>query len=34
KIGFTQAFVIGIAQGIAIIPGVSRSGFTIAAGLL
>lgn len=34
QIGFTQAFLIGVAQGIAIIPGVSRSGFTIAAGLL
>jgi undecaprenyl-diphosphatase len=29
-----QALVIGIAQGVAITPGVSRSGSTIAAGLL
>jgi len=29
-----DAFLIGIAQGIAIIPGVSRSGITILAGML
>lgn len=29
-----QAFVIGAAQGIALIPGISRSGATIATGLL
>ena len=29
-----QAFVVGIAQAIAVIPGVSRSGSTIATGLL
>lgn len=28
------AFIVGIAQGIAVLPGVSRSGMTIAAGLL
>jgi undecaprenyl-diphosphatase len=32
--GFSKAFLIGVAQGIALIPGVSRSGVTIAAGLL
>ena len=31
---FPAAFIIGIAQGIAIIPGVSRSGITIAAALI
>lgn len=30
---FSDALVIGIAQAIAIVPGVSRSGITIAAGL-
>jgi len=34
ELGFLQAFLIGAAQGIAIIPGISRSGFTIAVGLL
>ena len=29
-----DAFLIGTAQGIAIIPGISRSGSTIVAGLL
>lgn len=33
KTGFTDAMIIGIAQAIAIIPGVSRSGITISAGL-
>jgi undecaprenyl-diphosphatase len=32
-ISFKNAIVIGIAQGIAIAPGISRSGATIAAGL-
>lgn len=32
--GFSKALLIGIAQGIALIPGVSRSGVTITAGLL
>ncbi len=31
---YSDAFLIGIAQGIAIVPGVSRSGITIAIGLL
>ena len=30
KITFTSAFIIGIAQALAISPGVSRSGLTIA----
>lgn len=33
-IGFLDAFIIGIAQAIAVIPGISRSGSTIATGLL
>ena len=31
---FIDAFIIGIAQAIAVIPGISRSGSTIATGLL
>ncbi len=31
---FPAAFLIGVAQGVAIIPGVSRSGMTIAAALI
>jgi undecaprenyl-diphosphatase len=31
---FVAAFLIGVAQGLAIAPGVSRSGMTIAAGLV
>ncbi|MFQ6087111.1 MAG: undecaprenyl-diphosphate phosphatase [Candidatus Bathyarchaeia archaeon] len=34
EMSYSDAFLIGIAQGIAIIPGVSRSGVTIATGLL
>jgi len=34
NIGYLAALIIGIAQGIAIIPGISRSGATIAAALL
>ncbi|MBU1953932.1 undecaprenyl-diphosphate phosphatase [Patescibacteria group bacterium] len=34
KIGLVQAVVIGCVQAIAIIPGISRSGSTIGAGLL
>lgn len=35
KIGvFPAAFIIGVCQGIAIMPGVSRSGMTIAAALI
>lgn len=33
KIGFRDAIIIGIAQAIAILPGISRSGITIAAGI-
>jgi undecaprenyl-diphosphatase len=33
EISFTDALLIGIAQAFAIIPGVSRSGITIATGL-
>lgn len=34
RLGFLSAILIGIAQGIAIIPGISRSGSTIVCGLL
>ncbi len=34
EMSYLDAFLMGIAQGIAIIPGVSRSGVTIATGLL
>ncbi|MCQ2285569.1 MAG: undecaprenyl-diphosphate phosphatase, partial [Bacteroidales bacterium] len=34
EVGFGSAFVIGIAQAIAVLPGLSRSGSTIATGLL
>lgn len=34
KVGFLHAIVIGISQAIAILPGLSRSGTTIATGLL
>lgn len=33
-ISFKDAFIIGIAQTIAVLPGISRSGSTIATGLL
>jgi undecaprenyl-diphosphatase len=33
KVGLKQAIIIGIAQSAALIPGVSRSGSTIAAGI-
>ena len=33
KLEFKDAIIIGIAQAVAIIPGVSRSGITISAGL-
>ncbi len=33
-ISFLDAFIIGIAQAIAVMPGISRSGSTIATGLL
>ena len=34
QIGYLDAFIIGIAQAFAIIPGISRSGATIATGLM
>lgn len=34
RMSFGRAVVIGIAQAIAILPGVSRSGMTVSAGLL
>lgn len=34
NISFLDAFVIGIAQAVAVLPGLSRSGSTIATGLL
>ena len=34
SISFNNAFIIGVAQAIAVIPGISRSGSTIATGLL
>jgi undecaprenyl-diphosphatase len=34
EMGYWRAFLIGIAQAIAIFPGISRSGSTISAGLL
>lgn len=34
ELGYLDSFVIGVAQGIAFIPGISRSGVTIATGLL
>ena len=34
KLGYYEALQIGIAQGVAIIPGISRSGLTIAVALL
>ena len=33
RIGFADAFVVGVAQGIAVAPGISRSGWTISAGM-
>jgi undecaprenyl-diphosphatase len=34
KITFAHAFIIGIAQACAVLPGISRSGLTISTGLL
>jgi undecaprenyl-diphosphatase len=34
KIGYLDALIIGIAQAVAVIPGISRSGATIATGLM
>ncbi len=33
KISFRQAMIVGLAQAVAVLPGISRSGSTIAAGL-
>ena len=34
KVSFLSAFIMGIAQAIAVLPGISRSGATISTGLL
>lgn len=34
KIAYSDAFIIGVAQALAVIPGISRSGSTIATGLI
>lgn len=34
KLSFKNAFIVGLAQGIAVLPGISRSGSTIATALL
>lgn len=34
SIGYFEAFIIGAVQGLAVLPGLSRSGLTIAAALL
>lgn len=34
EIGFVDAFIMGLAQAVAVIPGISRSGATIATGLM
>ncbi|MFO7880631.1 MAG: undecaprenyl-diphosphate phosphatase [Bacteroidota bacterium] len=34
KISYSNAFVIGIAQALAVLPGISRSGATISTGLI
>jgi len=34
EVGVTDALLIGVAQAIALIPGISRSGITISAGLV
>lgn len=33
-VGFIDAFIIGVAQAIAVIPGISRSGATISTGMI
>ncbi len=33
SVGFLDSLIIGLAQGLALIPGISRSGWTIGAGL-
>jgi undecaprenyl-diphosphatase len=34
EIGYAEAFIIGIAQALAVIPGISRSGATISTGIM
>lgn len=34
KIGFSDALIIGLAQALAVLPGISRSGATISTGLM
>ncbi len=34
KIGYKEAFIIGLAQAVAVLPGISRSGATIATGII
>lgn len=34
EVGYKEAFIIGIAQAVAVLPGLSRSGSTIATGLM
>lgn len=34
ELGFKEAFIIGIAQALAVLPGLSRSGSTISTGIL
>ncbi|MBO7508634.1 MAG: undecaprenyl-diphosphate phosphatase [Clostridia bacterium] len=32
--GYTKSFIVGVVQGFAVLPGISRSGSTISAGVL
>ncbi len=34
EVGYKEAFIIGLAQAVAVLPGLSRSGSTIATGLM
>ena len=34
ELGYKQAIIIGVVQGVAVLPGLSRSGSTLAAGVL
>ena len=34
NVGYSQSIIIGVAQGIAMVPGISRSGATIATAVL
>ncbi len=34
EFGYVEAFLVGVAQAVAILPGISRSGATLSAGLL